>query len=157
MKKIIFIVASALLSVNNTAIAQAYKCPEKDGSIAIRSVPCMDYDEFKRTGIMPRHDLQNKAENQQSNWSGNGKTILNHDAVFCTNKKLLDRLAGLVNDPEAFKRLYTAAVANYQCRMAYKGQKLYLEDTHIFSGSAEVRYPGSPQIWWTNIEYVMKE
>lgn len=141
--------------ISNSAYAEAYQCKDKDGSTVVRSMPCADYDEFKRTGVMPKNAMPAEQTAMQTDWKGNGKSILNHDAIFCTSKNLFDRLASLVEDKIAFAKLYDSSVANYQCMTAYKGQKLYLVDTHLFSGLAEVRYPGSPQVWWTNYEYVM--
>ncbi len=151
----ILITLCLMFVLTTTAFAEAYQCKDKDGGMVVRSVPCADYDEFKRTGIMPKHAVTEDKTTAQNGWKGNGKSILNHDATFCTSQKLFDRLASLVEDKTAFAKLYDAAVANYQCIAAYKGQKLYLVDTHLFSGLAEVRYPGSPQVWWTNYEYAV--
>ena len=51
-------------------------------------------------------------------------------------------------DEDAFTRLVSAGVV----ALTNGGEQAYIVNVHIFSGLAEIRLKGDPDILWTNIE-----
>lgn len=80
------------------------------------------------------------------------------DDIGCRDKEIFDRLVkfGTDGDQEAFMKLGTAAVLSGKCIMLKKGQKVFVEDTSFWAGTACVRPQGNPYCYHTHIENILK-
>jgi len=83
-------------------------------------------------------------------------TISGNSYIGCTSKKYYNKLLdyAVQHDEVAFKRALTAGVLAGICTMFKYGEKVYITDTSIFSGSVKVRRPGETIEYWTAIEAV---
>ena len=72
--------------------------------------------------------------------------------LLAVSEQAFDRCSTmLVNkDMVAFKKMMQANL----CAPTRDGAKVYLVDTHVFSGSVEIRAEGSTAVLWTNLEAV---
>jgi hypothetical protein len=73
--------------------------------------------------------------------------------LVAVSEKAFDQCSGMIaaKDKEAFVKMQSAGL----CGITAPGVPVYVVETHLFKGRAEIRLQGSTGVLWTNIEAVM--
>lgn len=79
-----------------------------------------------------------------------GDSISVGDAVLgCREKQIVERMAELVSDDEAFNKFLLVAIGSGQCLPIKAGTAIVIESAHHWDGVYKFRRKGDPLSLWT--------